>query len=194
MERVSVVDGDLARDLGRPFHANVWACRDDRLPAQSAMDLVSDRPNRWNAEGEPTIYLSGDAALALVESGRHPDDLAARSRLIEVDLRLAMAIDLRDPDVGGALELPAEPTWILDRGQTRCIALSLRRSGWCEGLIVPSAGTLDQRERWNAVVFADDPTSVGRAVGTPSDVGVVILDAVAAGSDTRDSSRTATIG
>jgi RES domain-containing protein len=144
----------------RPFRAGAWFCRGEGLPVGSALDLISDRPNRWNEEGEPTIYLSGDPALALIEAGRHPDDLEARSRLFEVDLRLPRAVALRDEHVRAALGLPDGLGWILDRKRTRTIARSLRRSGTCDGLLVPSAGAVDQPERWNAVVFADDRASV----------------------------------
>jgi RES domain-containing protein len=145
-----------------PFRAPAWSCREDGLPAASALDLISDRPNRWNGEGEPTIYLSGDAALALIEAGRHPDDLKTRSRLIQVDLHLPRAVDLREQAVRTALELPDGLGWVLDRERTRRIAQVLRRSRNYDGLLVPSAGALDQAERWNAVLFADDR---GRVAG-----------------------------
>jgi RES domain-containing protein len=149
----------------RPLHASAWSCRAERLPARSALDLILDRPNRWNAEGEPTIYLSSDAALALLEAGRHPDDLEGRSRLIEVDLRMSRAVDLRGEDVRAALKLPDALDWILDRKLTREVARTLRRSGTCDGLIVPSAGALDQQERWNAVVFAEDQARLADLMG-----------------------------
>jgi RES domain-containing protein len=164
--------GDLA-DLTTPVRATAWSCRGDALPASSAVDLISDRPNRWNAEGVPTIYLSGDPALALVESGRHPDDLEGHSRLLSVDLDLSRAVDLRDEAVRAALGLPDELDWILDRDRTRAVAQSIRSSGAADGLLVPSAGALDQAERWNAVVFAADRERVGAWLGTPRPAGEV---------------------
>jgi RES domain-containing protein len=159
----------------RSFQAGAWSCRSERLPAEAVLDLVSDRPNRWNAEGEPTIYLSGDAALALIEAGRHPDDLDAQSRLFEVDLHVPRAIDLRDEDVRAALGLPDELDWVLDRKRTRTIARSLRRSGTCDGMIVPSAGALDQPERWNAVLFADDRARVAQLIDRLRPAGEVAI-------------------
>jgi RES domain-containing protein len=157
------------------LRARAWACRAQGLPSETATDLISDKPNRWNVEGEPTIYVSGDPALALVESGRHPDDVGGESALIEVELAVARTVDLRDPRVRHALDLPDEGTWVLDRARTRAVAQSLRHSRMCDALMVPSAGALDQPDRWNAVVFADDRRSVTRMVGRPARVGAVMI-------------------
>jgi hypothetical protein len=126
-------------------------------------------------QGEPTIYLSGDPALALVESGRHPDDVVGRADLIEVELRIPLAVDLRDQHVRRVLDLPDDVTWVLDRGRTRDVARSLRHSGFCDAMVVPSAGALDQPDRWNAVVFADDRRLVGQMVGRPKAIGLVAV-------------------
>lgn len=166
---------DLA-SLARPLRATGWSCRGDELPWSTAIDLVSDRPNRWNAEGEPTIYLSGDPALALVESGRHPDDLHGHARLVEVEVALARLIDLRDDDVRRTLDLPSDPGWILDRDRTRAVARVIRISGAADGLLVPSAGALDQPDRWNAVVFADDRARVTASLAPPRPGGEIRID------------------
>jgi RES domain-containing protein len=163
---------DLA-SLVRPLRAPAWSCRGDELPSASAIDLISDKPNRWNVEGEPTIYLSGDPALALVESGRHPDDLQGHARLVGVDVALGRVIDLRDDDVRRALDLPDDPAWILERGRTRAVARAIRSSGAAEGLLVPSAGALDQPDRWNTVLFADDAARVTASVASPRPRGEV---------------------
>jgi RES domain-containing protein len=163
---------DLA-SLARPLRATAWSCRGDELPSSTAIDLISDKPNRWNAEGEPTIYLSGDPALALVESGRHPDDMEAHARLVEVDLALARMLDLRDDDVRRALDLPDDPGWILDRDRTRSVARAIRISGAADGMLVPSAGALDQPDRWNAVVFADDGAGVTASLASPRPAGEI---------------------
>jgi RES domain-containing protein len=157
---------DLAA-LTKTVRATTWSCRGSDRPSSTAVDLISDKANRWNGEGVPTIYLSCDPALALIETGRHPDDLEARSRLVEVDLDLARVIDLRDDAVRSVLDLPGDPGWILDRDRTRAVAHAIRSSGAVDGLLVPSAGALDQLDRWNAVVFADDRASVSAAVAAP---------------------------
>ena len=146
--------------LATPFGGRAWVCRDEGLPSASAVDLISDKANRWNAEGEPTLYLSGDPALAIMECARHPDDLKRRSRLLEVDVSITRAVDLRDADVRAELSVPHDRQWVLDRDRTQAISRSLRQSGMCDALLVPSAGALDQEDRYNLVVFADDRASV----------------------------------
>lgn len=171
--------------LVEPARKIAWVCRHDDQRSAAALDLRSDRPNRWNDEGEPTIYVSGDPGLALIESGRHPEDLRRTSQLLRVDLRLRAALDLRHPAVRIELELPAGDWWVLDRDRTRAVAKQVRSSGACDGMLVPSAGALDQDERWNAVVFADDPAAVAILLGDPRPAGSVILEAPAIRSGER---------
>ena len=162
--------------LTNPFQQRGWVGRAESLPADSTFDLISDHPNRWNAEGEPTIYVSCDPGLALVECGRHPGDLGDAVRLFEVHLRIPRAIDLRDGRVRSALSLPTGLQWILRRDRTQGISRSLRRSGRCDALIVPSAGTLDDPSRCNVVIFADDRTRIPELVVDLRRVGELRLD------------------
>ena len=141
----------------------------------SSLDLISDKPNRWNVEGEPTVYLSGDPALAFIESGRHPEDVDDRLRLLAVDVRVPLVVDLRDAAVRAALELPSDLAWVLDRDRTLGIAQALRAAGFCDGLVVPSAGALDQPDRFNIVVFADQPSRIVTAVSGLRAVGEATL-------------------
>jgi RES domain-containing protein len=157
--------------LTRPLRAAAWSCRPDGTPSGSPVDLISDQPNRWNGPGEPTIYVSGDPALALLEAGRHPDDVHGRASLVQVEVRIRFAADLRDPAVRRSLELPADLDWMLDRRRTRSVSRGLRHSGVCDGLIVPSVGALDQLDRWNAVIFADERTRIPRMIGGLRQVG-----------------------
>ena len=152
--------------------------RNENLPADSTLDLISDKPNRWNAEGEPTIYVSGDPGLALIECGRHPADLDDGVRVFAVDLRIPRALDLRDATVRAELSLPAGLHWILHRDRTQEIGRSIRRSGRCDALIVPSAGALDGPDRYNVVVFADDRTRVPDLVADLRVVGELRLETV----------------
>ncbi len=161
------------RSMARPLRAAVWSCRSADLPSASPSDLISDKQNRWNEDGERTIYLSGDIALSLIESGRHPDDLKGRSILVRLDVDLPSAIDLRDGAVRDALGLPNGVGWVLDQERTRQVSRELRESGACDGLIVPSAGALDQLDRWNTVVFADAARDVIGLLGQPQIAGEV---------------------
>jgi RES domain-containing protein len=154
----------VSNDLTTSLRGQGWVCRAIDLPQTSTLDLISDKPNRWNAEGEPTIYVSGDPGLALVESGRHPSDLEDGLRMFDMQLDLPRTVDLRDGRVRGALSLPDDLQWILDQERTRELGRSLRRSGDYDALIVPSAGALDTPERYNVVVFADDRARIPELV------------------------------
>jgi len=166
--------------LTTAFEQRGWVGRAPDLPAGSTLDLISDKPNRWNTEGEPTIYVSGDPGLALIECGRHPSDLGDGVRLFEMDLRIPRAVDLRDPAIRAELSIPADLHWILHRERTQQVGQSLRRSGRCDALIVPSAGALDGLERFNVVVFADDRARIPDLVADLRPIGEVRLDTVRA--------------
>ena len=154
----------MSSGLTTSLQGQGWVCRTANLPHESTLDLISDKPNRWNAEDEPTIYVSGDPGLALVESGRHPSDLEDGLRIFDMQLRIPKALDLRDGRVRAALSLPDDLHWILDRGRTVELGQSLREAGAYDALIVPSAGALDSPERYNVVVFADDRSRIPELV------------------------------
>jgi RES domain-containing protein len=142
-------------------------------PDASQLDvhgLVTTDGNRWSAPGEPTLYLAGDAGVALAEVGRHwqpgPDPDPDELGLWEVDLVLRAAVDLRPSETRAAAGIPDDPSWFLDRGRCRDLAQRLREAG-CDGLVVPSVAFLDQLDRWNAVVFADRVPSLPGAVRHP---------------------------
>lgn len=169
----------MPSSLASPFRGRAWVCRDEGLPSDSPLDLISDKSNRWNGEGEPTLYLSGDPALALVECARHPDDLKDRSCVLQVDVKIPMAVDLRDREVRSSMSLPDDLTWVLDRDRTQAVAASLRRSRMCDALVVPSAGALDQDDRYNLVIFAGDRDLVSRMVAALRPVGELQLSVAA---------------
>ena len=120
-------------------------------------DLVTTDPNRWNREGEPTLYLAGDLGVALAELGRHHREPGGTLRIWRVRLSLDAALDLRDDPTRGALGVPDDPRWYLDRDRCRDLAARARATPGCDGLIVPTVAVLDDPQRWNAVVFADVP-------------------------------------
>ena len=162
---------------GQSIEAQGWVCRAANLPHETTLDLISDKPNRWNAEGEPTIYVSADPGLAVIESGRHPSDLEDGLRIFDMALRIPRALDLREERVRAALELPDHPHWILDRERTREVGRWLRRSGEYDALIVPSAGALDAPQRYNVVVFADDRERIRELVADLRPAGELRIDA-----------------
>jgi RES domain-containing protein len=127
-------------------------------PAGASLDLArlpSTDANRWSREGEPTIYLAGDPGVALAELGRHWEEQRGEVSVWSLNLTLRAAADLRDPATRAILDVPDDPSWILDQDRCHALASLLRSDGTHDGLIVPSAAFLDDARRWNAVVFAD---------------------------------------
>lgn len=132
--------------------------------------------NRWNAPGEPTLYLASDPGVAVAEWGRHfgvvvPSALAPSSRkrrLFRLTVELTGVLDLRQPEVCAELDLADDLTWCLDRDLSRSVAAFVRRATVAVALIVPSVCFLDDRERGNIVLFLDrlpsEPSSYVRAV------------------------------
>jgi hypothetical protein len=133
-----------------------WQGRDERFDHAA---LVTDADgNRWNAPGEPAIYLAGDMGLALVEAGRHEPGSEPGDRVEGIVWSLEVAVgsvlDLRQDDVRAELGLDA-PHWFLDRGRCRSLAADLRAGEVCAGIVTQSAGLPDDPDRWNLVLFAD---------------------------------------
>lgn len=126
--------------------------------------------NRWNFQGEPTLYLAGDYSVALVEFARHlstnrslKPHHANRRRVYRLNLRLDTTISLCDPGVWSALSLQDAPYAFADPKFARATAKFLRDTTPVQGLFVPCLGFLDQPDRWNLIVFleklAPDPLS-----------------------------------
>ena len=138
----------------RPFSATT-VCSGPVVERLEVDSIVSSSGNRWSADGEPTLYLAGDAGIALAEVGRHWSPSDGPSRLWQVRVELAAAIDLRDEATRTAVGVPSDPGWFLDRELCQEVGSRLRRLRRCDGLIVPSVAFLDDRSRWNAVVFID---------------------------------------
>jgi RES domain-containing protein len=154
----------LAAAQPRPFAATA-VCSGPVVERLDVETIVSSSGNRWSADGEPTVYLAGDAGIALAEVGRHWSPSDGPSRLWQVRVELAAAIDLRDDATRVAVGVPDDSDGFLDREQCQEIGSRLRRLRRCDGLIVPSVAFLDDRSRWNAVVFVDCLTvPLGQAV------------------------------
>ena len=101
------------------------------------------------------MYLAGDPGVALAELGRHWEEQGDDIALWSVDLALAAAADLRDPRLRAIVDVPSDPTWVLDTERCRMLAARLRSDGRHDGLIVPSVAFMDAPERWNSVVFVE---------------------------------------
>ena len=141
--------------LASPFAATAYFCAPDASAFE--MDaLVTTDGNRWSSPGEPTIYLAGDAGVALAEYGRHATTTDSGDvHIWRVNLALDAALDLRNEEARSMLGFAADPGWFLDSNRCRSLARRLRAGRSVDGLIVPSVAMLDQPSRWNAVVFVD---------------------------------------
>ena len=135
--------------------------------------LVTTDGSRWSRPGEPTIYLGSDTAVALAEFARHLDpDSPVVGGLWTVDVELDRVVDLRHVDARTGAALPDDPRWLLDRERCRSLAAAFRIRG-AQGLIVPSVAFMDQRERWNLVVFADRLDGLERSIAEPSRLALI---------------------
>lgn len=145
------------------------------VPAGSNVDVLDfrfagrGRGNRWNYEGERTLYLAGDDAVATAEFGRHLEiDRGADLRLVpqlrqifRLSLVIDRLLDLRDPRVVDALSLAVAPRLFLDKAVARATARYVRTITPAQGILVPSAAFIDEPEHWVLALFLenlpDDP-------------------------------------
>ena len=162
-------------DAVRPFGGLVYC----HVPAATrfnvdALPKPDDGHDRWGTPRERTVYLAGDAAVAMVEYARHrqpgaPDD---ERRLMRLRLSAVTVLDVRQPAVAASLGTPSSPGAVIDRERARRIAADVRASGICQGLIVPSAGFVDRADRFNVILFAEClGRDLGELVTEPEEVG-----------------------
>ena len=153
-ERSAVVTRAVPAVPAIALSVPVW-CTGPDGPTLDVASLPTTDANRWSRPGEPTIYLAGDPGVALAELGRHWAEQEGKIAVWSGDLSLGAAADLRDPRVCAALDLPDDPTWVVDDERCRSVASRLRSDEGLDGLIVPSVAFIDDPDRWNAVVFAE---------------------------------------
>src|SRR5205085_10444129 len=96
-------------------------------------------------------------AVALAEYARHRDAGAAADHRVLWTFRLqaVTVLDLRAPAATDSLGIARGGTAFLDRQCARDVARSVRETGICQGLIVPSIAFLDRPERFNVVLFVE---------------------------------------
>jgi RES domain-containing protein len=116
---------------------------------------------RWNREGQRTLYLAGDPAVALSEYARHlqdgrsTDDLGTEVReLLQVEVAVDSLVDLREQKARDALGV-AEPLAFLEEDRTRDISDRLRAHDGVQGFFAPPMAFLDRPDRWNLILFVD---------------------------------------
>lgn len=153
-------------DLIAPWRGIGWR----HIPAGSPFGPLDTRfaarsdQNRWNAAGEPTLYLAGDAGVAIAEFGRHVRVNRNESligtigprQLFRIELHLERVVDLRLSEVIASLGLAAAPAPFLDREVARATAGFLRHTHHVEAILTPSAAFLDDSERWVMAIFIEN--------------------------------------
>jgi hypothetical protein len=141
--------------------------------------------NRWNAAGEPTLYLAGDPAVAAAELWRHVDanfrpsvvGAPLRRRLYRLELRLPAVLDLCAPGAWAALDLPNAPHCFLDKEIARAVARYARVALPVGALRVPSVAFLDDLTRYSLVVFLDKlPVDPATWIDRVSDEGTLSFE------------------
>ncbi len=139
------------------------------IPAGARFDVLDFRyagrgaDNRWNEQGEPTLYLAGDMGVAIAEFGRHfaidrtPEVAqgAVERTVYRLDLTVDRVLDLRDPQVWAALSLSNAPNCFLSIPVAHATAHFIRTTTEAQGILVPSVAFLDQLVRWCLVLFLD---------------------------------------
>ena len=141
------------------------------LPEGSPYDVLDfryagrDPANRWN-EGEPTLYLASDEAVALAELARHFDEARTpglarlvERRLYRLEVGLEHVLDLCAPGAWERLGLTDAPGCFLDKTVARATAHYARYGLGMQAIRVPSVAFLDDLTRWCLVVFLERATA-----------------------------------
>lgn len=151
-------------DAARPWAGTAYR----HIPADRAHDVRDLRfagrrgGGRWHWEGQPTLYLASDPAVAVGEFARHlaldrgGSLVPARRAIYELGVRLERTIDLRDPEVLRLIGRDDAPQCWLDPRIARAVATFFRDSLEIQALLVPSVANLDARDRFNLVCFLEN--------------------------------------
>ncbi len=139
------------------------------IPAGRHYDILDFRAarrgqeNRWNEQGEPTLYLAGDEGVLVSEWGRHltvdrAPGLARKSAtraVYRLTLTLDHVVDLRDPMVRQAIDLADSLHLFLDVAVARVTARFIRTASSAQGILIPSVAFLDDSTRYSLIVFLE---------------------------------------
>lgn len=143
------------------------------IPADAGYDVRDLRfagrrsHGRWHWQGQPTLYLASDAAVAIGEFARHlavdRGGLAvpARRAVYELGVRLERTVDVRDRTVLRLIGRDDAPECWLDVRIARAVGTFFRDALRVQAIVVPSVAHLDDPDRFNLVCFLenlpDDP-------------------------------------
>lgn len=127
----------------------------------SRAGLATD--NRWNVQGEPTLYLASEKDVALGEYARHfkverSETLARkvkRRKVYRFAIRLTHTLDLCNAKVWQTLSIENVPNCFLDKEVARATAQFIRKTTNVEAIFVPSVVFLDRIDKWVLVMFLE---------------------------------------
>jgi len=119
--------------------------------------------NRWNARGEPTLYLARDHSVALAEWARHLDTDRApflakytrRRQVYRFQITLNLVLDLCEPTIWNALSLRDAPQVFLNKAAARATAQFIRYTTPAVAIFTPSIAFLDRLDQWVLVIFLE---------------------------------------
>lgn len=119
--------------------------------------------NRWNVQGEQTLYLAGSVDVAAGEWSRHfqfdrSKQLAAktkRRKVYQMMVNLNHTLNLCDRLCWQELSLKDAPKCFLDKNIARATAQFIRQTTRVEAIFVPSMVFLDQMDKWVLVIFLE---------------------------------------
>ncbi len=125
--------------------------------------------NRWNLQGEPTLYLAKEKNVALAEYARHFQvgrslKLARQIQeraVYRFTVKLERVVNLCNPEVWQELSLVDAPDCFKNRDVARSCANFIRYTTAATAIVVPSMAFLDDTEQWCLVLFLEKlPTDV----------------------------------
>lgn len=127
----------------------------------SRASLAAD--NRWNYQGEPTLYLASERNVALVEYARHfkierTEGLLKKARkrkVVRFEVTLDATLDLRNSAVCQTLSLRDYPNCFLKKNYARAVGTFIRHTTGAVAFFAPSMGFLDQLEQWTLIIFLE---------------------------------------
>ena len=148
----------------------------------SRAGLATD--NRWNIQGEPTLYLARDRDVALAEWARHLDvdraealaPLTRRRKVYRFEIVLDHVLNLCDPITWQALSLTGAPEIFLDKAVARATAQFIRHTTPAVAIFTPSVAFLDQLGQWVLAIFLEKlKGSIRETLPTVTDDGYFTL-------------------
>jgi RES domain-containing protein len=122
------------------------------------------RNNRWNVQGEPTLYLAKDKGVAAGEFARHFSDNRSqaltkkiqRRQIWRFTVKLNRTLNLCDLKVCSALSLSDAPYCFRDKRVAGSTANFLRSSLKVDAIFVPSMVFIDDLSKWCLVIFLEN--------------------------------------